>query len=435
MTAPVVAGGWLRQDAQRYVPTGRQFWVVAHRWAGLTIALFLIVAGTTGSLLTFREELTRATSRASARVALHRPGAPMLDGTIIAERVEAATGAKVTFVPLDREADRPLQLFVGARPGAPALDYDTVWANPYDGSIQFRARDGVLADGPENIMPFLYKVHHSLALGEWGTFALGCAALIWTLDCFVGFYLTLPARRPRSPTLGLGKGWGKKWSAAWRIKGASRGYRFHFDLHRAGGLWLWPLLLVFAWSSVGFNLPAVHRPVMAALGASPDVDPAPLAAPIADPPIDLRAAAARGRALIAVESAGHGFTVRRDGFLYYIPESATYLYSAWTSLDVSTKDASTQVWFSGIDGRLIRFVPPLGATTADAATIWFGMIHRAAIIGLPYRIFEAVLGLALVALSVTGILIWMKKRSARVLHFGWQTRQRRPINAARSTVE
>ena len=28
-----------------------------HRWAGLTIALFLVVAGLTGSVLVFREEL------------------------------------------------------------------------------------------------------------------------------------------------------------------------------------------------------------------------------------------------------------------------------------------------------------------------------------------------------------------------------------------
>ncbi|MGI4877105.1 MAG: PepSY-associated TM helix domain-containing protein [Janthinobacterium lividum] len=394
----------------------RHFWVIAHRWAGLTIALFLIVAGATGSLLAFREELTLATSPASARIAPHRPGARLLDGTTIAERVERATGGDVTFVPLDAPSGRPLRLGVTARPGAPALGYDTVWANPYDGTVQLRSTDGALAEGPQNIMPFLYKVHCSFALGDWGTSALGIAALIWTLDCFVGFYLTLPARRARSAGVGAhDKSWSAKWRLAWRIKPASRGYRLHFDLHRAGGLWLWPLLLVFAWSAVGFNLPAIHHPVMTALGASPEFEPAVLAAPVSDPPIGLRAAAVRGRGLIDAEAARRGFVVVRDGFLYYVPASATYLYAAWSSLDVSTRDASTMAWFSGIDGRLLRFVPPLGTTTADAATTWFALIHRGAVIGLPYRIFEVVLGLAVVALSVTGILIWMKKRSARIL--------------------
>ena len=32
--------------------------------------------------------------------------------------------------------------------------------------------------------------------------------------------------------------------------GEAASYRVNFDLHRAGGLWLWPLLFVFAWSSV-----------------------------------------------------------------------------------------------------------------------------------------------------------------------------------------
>ena len=34
------------------------------------------------------------------------------------------------------------------------------------------------------------------------------------------------------------------------------------DLHRAGGLWLWAMLFVFAWSSVAFNLTPAYDAVM-----------------------------------------------------------------------------------------------------------------------------------------------------------------------------
>ncbi len=40
-------------------------------------------------------------------------------------------------------------------------------------------------------MPFIWQLHLSLALGEWGAWVLGIA-LVWTLDCLIGFYLTLP---------------------------------------------------------------------------------------------------------------------------------------------------------------------------------------------------------------------------------------------------
>lgn len=72
------------------------------------------------------------------------------------------------------------------------------------------------------------------------------------MDCFVALWLTLPRGKP----------FWKKWSTAWRIKGG-HAYRLNFDLHRAGGLWLWLLLLPVAVSSVAMNLPSqVFKPAV-----------------------------------------------------------------------------------------------------------------------------------------------------------------------------
>ena len=46
-------------STQRTWRSGRPFWVRLHRWAGLTMAGFLIVVGLTGSLLAFYPELER----------------------------------------------------------------------------------------------------------------------------------------------------------------------------------------------------------------------------------------------------------------------------------------------------------------------------------------------------------------------------------------
>lgn len=54
---------------------------------------------------------------------------------------------------------------------------------------------GDLSQGLENLMPFVYKLHFALALDEVGGWILGITALVWTPDCFVGFYLALPAPR------------------------------------------------------------------------------------------------------------------------------------------------------------------------------------------------------------------------------------------------
>ena len=54
---------------------------------------------------------------------------------------------------------------------------------------------------------------------------LGIIAIIWTLDCFVGFYLTLPrpakranAARAASVTRQLDRGFWARWKPAWAIK-------------------------------------------------------------------------------------------------------------------------------------------------------------------------------------------------------------------------
>ena len=49
----------------------------------------------------------------------------------------------------------------------------------------------------ENFVSFLYKLHYTMHIPEfwgsdrWGMRVLGVIAIIWTIDCFVGFYLTL----------------------------------------------------------------------------------------------------------------------------------------------------------------------------------------------------------------------------------------------------
>jgi uncharacterized iron-regulated membrane protein len=46
-------------------------------------------------------------------------------------------------------------------------------------------------------------------------------------------------------------------------------------------------------------------------------------------------------------------------------------------------------------------------------TNWLSALHQGEVFGLPYRIFVCVLGVMVVMLSVTGIVIWLKKRRAR----------------------
>ncbi|TCQ06129.1 putative iron-regulated membrane protein [Rhizobium sp. PP-F2F-G36] len=391
----------------------RQFWVLIHRWAGLTIALFLVVAGATGVLLPFEKDLRTMVERLMFDVQAPLPGTRPLDAIVLADLVERQTGGKVLFLPLSVPADRVMSFSVGPADTNHQLPFDMVWSDPYTGTVKLKFRSGVLADGPQNIVPFIYRLHYSLAAGDWGIAAFGVAALVWTVDCFVGFYLTLPMRKKTEANRRAGKSWWARWKPAWKIRKGVRGHKLNFDLHRAGGLWLWPFLFVFAWTSVGFNLPNVHRPVMSILGASDDMPPTGTRDPLLEPPIGLPAARELARSLMQTEAEKRHFTIKSEGYIFYDQDHGLYRYSAHTSLDPADDIAQTGLWLSAVDGKLSRFESPTDGTMADKTMNWMYMLHMAHVFGLPYKILVSLTGGMVTILSLTGVLIWMKKRSAK----------------------
>ena len=192
------------------------------------------------------------------------------------------------------------------------------------------------------------------------------------------------------------------------------GYKLTFDLHRAPGLWAWPMLLVFAWSGVGLALPSVERPVMRVLGASVSFAPPPRAQPLMAPPIGRRRAIALGTRLLDRIGTRRGFVVERPTMLGYDSIGGVYALYARTSLDAVDDGGRTVLWLDAVSGRPLHLDDPIGAKSADRVMSWMTMLHTAEVFGAPYRIFVSLLGLLVTTLSVTGISIWMRKRNARL---------------------
>ncbi|BBA32138.1 putative iron-regulated membrane protein [Methylocaldum marinum] len=69
--------------------------------------------------------------------------------------------------------------------------------------------------------------------------------------------------------------------------------------------------------------------------------------------------------------------------------------------------------FDADTGKLKLLLLPTGQHAGNTMTSWLFALHEANVFGLPYRFFVCLLGLAIVMLSVTGIVIWLKKRRAR----------------------
>jgi len=388
----------------------RQFWVRLHRWVGLVIAGFLVLAGLTGAVLVWHHELSSAITPELYHVKSPRPGAALLDPATILERAaQHAPGATISYLPLNTlPGDATFLSAEGVAKPEMAVD-------PYTGDILARWDGGSLADGRVAIMPFLYRLHYSLALGTVGTWVFGVVGLLWTLDTFVGAYLTLPARcvsgASRSPAT-----WLARWRPAWTVRRGGNAHKRNMDLHRAGGLWLWAVLFVFAWSSVGFNLSQVHTPVMRALfsfRAATDLPDLPTPRPVAN--LSWQSALGHGRLLMAAELQARGLTQRFESGLYYDAATGTFHYSVSSSADRADKrHGGTSVAFDADTGARRSFISTADERVGDIATRWMSDLHMAAIWGRPYDVFVTLVGLAVAMLSITGAFIWAKKRAARV---------------------
>ena len=141
-------------------------------------------------------------------------------------------------------------------------------------------------------------------------------------------------------------------------------YRVNFDLHRAAGLWLWAMLLVYAWSSVFFNLPNFYtratqlvldyeQPVWAR-EATPQND--------ARTPMEWEEAQATGERLMAEQARQYGFTIERPLALYNLRDKGLYEYRVRSSRDIGDKAGSTSILFDAHSGRTEDSQPADGSS-------------------------------------------------------------------------
>ncbi|WP_018268091.1 PepSY-associated TM helix domain-containing protein [Methylosinus sp. LW4] len=408
----------------------RSIFVFLHRWVGMSMMGFLVLVGLTGSFLAFDDEIERFV--APRLYATPRPGAPRLDLATLAEKVELLTPPHTRFVNVQMNApDRAVANFMpdmpetlkDLQPGKVGLltlltlqlqlpAATQIFIDPWTGNELGRRRYGVLSEGLVNLTPFIFQLHWTLApIAPFGIQILGVVAVLWTIDCFVGFYLTLPVSV---------SGFWRKWKTAWTIKRGASDYRLNFDLHRANGLWLWPALFIFAWSGVLFNMKSVYQPVMKTLfdfHPSTEMRSAMKSrSPKPHPSLDWRAAQAVGEKLLAEQAAKHGFAVIEPISLGYFETLGLYNYAVRSSRAVSSRGHDAKIQFDGDTGEFFSFEAPSGEHRGDTITSWLKALHTASVFGLPYKIFVCALGLVIVMLSATGVYIWWKKRNARRFH-------------------
>lgn len=203
----------------------RAFLVLLHRYIGLATALFLLMAGLTGSILAFNHELDEWLNpefySASA------DGQRLPPGTLVDNLQAEHPRLQVWYMEYPSEPGHTALLAAVPRndpaTGKPFAEPNQVfYLDPINGEQKGQRFWGECCFQRENFIPFILEFHYNLVLpNNWGLLLMGLVAIAWVVDCFIALWLTLPRGKP----------FWKKWSTAWKIKGG-HAYRRNFDLHR-----------------------------------------------------------------------------------------------------------------------------------------------------------------------------------------------------------
>jgi len=410
----------------------RATYVLLHRWAGLTTALFLFITGLTGAVISWDHELDEWLNGhlldATTPVTADQQPQPVME--LIRQAEQRHPHAQILYTELNAEPGHSFAFYAAPKLNPETgeryeLGFNQVFVDPVSGEeLGTREWGAVWPISTETFVSFLYKLHYSLhipemgGIDEWGIWFLGVIALIWTLDCFISLLLTFPKSRVQRGNNAAEKtrGWFSSWFKRFGIRWSGGSYKLNFDLHQAVSLWTWGLLLIIAFTAFSLNLKReVFMPVLTAVS---DVTPTPYdvrpftpLAEVKEPNLTMQQAIdianERARELGWQEPANAVYYAREFGFYdvkMFFPENYHGTAGA----------GHRELFIDAYSGEVVGQRIPWQGSVADIFVQAQFPLHSGRILGLPGRILISMMGLVVAMLSVTGVIIWWRKRKARL---------------------
>lgn len=367
---------------RQFIRRPQQVWLrwlnfQVHLWAGLILALYLIVIGLTGSILVFRPELERLSHR-SPWQDIREPRQPAEIATVVRNIEAAYPGQRITtvFAPSD---DRPFfSIDVFGRRGR-----TTVVADPLHGAALGELHEYV------SWLAFVQNLHITLLVGPRGRMFNGIGGAFLLLLNVTGMVIWWPGIR--------------SWRRALVVDFRRTWRRINFDLHRALGFWTLSIVSFWAISAIYFGWPAqtfalVNR-MSPVVSAKPPVVRVPPASSSWTP--DLQTIVRRAQAL------DQGATLSGVEFPYSrrAPLEVFMLRGHHTG-----REYTDTLYFNPSDGSLITIWRYGVNQTLGDWLIWLQVpLHYGTYWGIEIKILWCLLGLSLPIITITGALMYWNR--------------------------
>ena len=355
--------------------TFRKVVLQLHLWIGIAAALFLLLAGASGTLLVFETQIDQALNPKLARVA---PSGSLLSLTELKIALQHQyPGYRVLSFEIPAGPDLASAAYLQPPLGA-GID---VAVDPYTGRAL-----GVWDNN--RFARKLHEFHTHFLAGEVGSAIVGWSSVILLFLSVSGLIL-----------------WWR--SKIFRIDLQTSGPKFQYDLHSTVGVVAFVFLLAFAWTGVVVHWGDTARAWVGKVSGVVvrPADPRPDSPPSGALPLEPAHLLARAQA--AVPGA-------RPTVIQLSENADRPALIIMKFPEDHTPAGRTRVFLDAYSGKVLALNSSRAAPAAVAYLTRLNReIHTGDIGGWPGRIVAAVFSLSLPVLAVSGPLLWWQRRRRR----------------------
>ncbi len=367
----------------------RDLWLQVHKWIGLILAVLIIPIALTGSALVWHDWVDEAVN--PQRFAATGPATLSPAAYATAAQAALGPGERVATVRYPEHGDGPVTVSAARppQPGASRPVRTNVWLDPADGKVL----DTAASNG--GLVQAMHSLHGSLMVPGWGRTIVGWVGVFMFTSCLTGIWLWWPV------TGSVRRGF--RWK---------RQNSFNANLHHQMGFWILVPLAMLSFTGFWISFPSVFgafesRPQAGQGkegragkakgkegGGAPDRMRAMRARPLEHTQLTADAA------LAAAQAHGTGALV---SVAWPTDQS-----SEW-KVSFEREGGNAEVAVDDTTGKVTPPRPPRPETLARTMRRW----HDGTGMGPVWQTVIFLGGIIPAALSVTGILMWLRSRGWR----------------------
>ncbi|MBX9847567.1 MAG: PepSY domain-containing protein [Xanthobacteraceae bacterium] len=350
----------------------RRVWLQIHLWLGIGLAVLLVPVSLSGAALVWHDHLDALTSPGRYAATAGEPLPP----SQLVQRAAAVLepGFQPVAVRMPESAGWPATVTAreGRRGEGGRPRFLTVYLDPPSGRVldvsEFR----------NSLIGFLHRFHENLTIPEWsGRAIVGWSGVAMLILSLTGIYLWWPRN--------VGFLRGLRWA---------RGPTLPLNLHHLFGFWISLPLAAVSATGIYLGFPQQGRDLLSQVAPMTPPQRGGFAAPLmqrTELTIDHAVETATGARLAAV----------------FVP---TQQSGAWrVQLREGQSEHLTTVMVEDRSGNARR----VESLSGDRVALWIRWIHEGSHSGVVWQALVFLCGILPTLFTVTGLLIWLRKRKAK----------------------